>query len=76
MRQFVTHSGIAVPVLRDDINADQIKPAELEQRIGDIKTTLSTHPAAFPDVLATSSETAAGIAELRAAMVRLLGERA
>ena len=55
--------------------ADQIKPAELEQRIGDIKTSLSTHPAAFPEVLATSSETAAGIPELRAAMVRLLGER-
>jgi GTP-binding protein len=55
--------------------ADQIKPAELEQRIGDIKTSLSTHPAAFPDVLATSSETATGIPELRAAIVRLLGER-
>ena len=55
--------------------ADQIKPAELESRIGDIKTSLSTHPAAFPDVLATSSETSEGIPELRAAMVRLLGER-
>jgi GTP-binding protein len=55
--------------------ADQIKPAELEQRIADIKTSLSTHPAAFPDVLATSSETSTGIPELRAAMVRLLGER-
>src|SRR6202051_2664621 len=55
--------------------ADQIKPAELEQRIDDIKTSLSTHPAAFPDVLATSSETSEGIPELRAAMVRLLGER-
>jgi GTP-binding protein len=55
--------------------ADQIKPAELEQRIGDIKTSLSTHPAAFPEVLATSSETATGIPELRAAIVRLLGER-
>ena len=55
--------------------ADQIKPAELEQRIGDIKTSLSKHPAAFPDVLATSSETATGIPELRAAIVRLLGER-
>jgi GTP-binding protein len=54
---------------------DQIKPAELESRIGDIKTSLSTHPAAFPDVLATSSETSEGIPELRAAMVRLLGER-
>jgi GTP-binding protein len=55
--------------------ADQIKPAELEQRIGDIKTSLSTHPAAFPEVLATSSEKATGIPELRAAIVRLLGER-
>ncbi len=35
--------------------ADQIKPAELESRIGDIKTALSSIPAAFPDVLATSS---------------------
>src|ERR1700691_5685014 len=55
--------------------ADQIKPAELESRIGDIKTSLSTHPAAFTDVLATSSETSEGILELRAPMGRLLGER-
>jgi GTP-binding protein len=55
--------------------ADQVKPAELDQRIRDIKASLAKHPAAFPDVLATSSETSAGIAELRAAMVRLLGER-
>src|ERR1700728_2794794 len=55
--------------------ADQIKPAELESRISDLKTSLSTHPAAFPDVIATSSETAAGIPQLRAAVVRLLGER-
>ena len=55
--------------------ADQVKPNELESRIGDIKTSLSKHPAAFPQVLATSSETALGIAELRAAMVRLLEER-
>jgi GTP-binding protein len=55
--------------------ADQVKPDELEQRISDIKTALSKHTAAFPDVLATSSQTATGIPELRAAMVRLLGER-
>jgi len=54
---------------------DQIKPAELESRITDTKAALATHPAAFPDVLATSSETGAGMAELRAAIVRLLGER-
>ena len=55
--------------------ADQVKPVELESRIGDIKAALSTHPAAFPSVLATSSQTSAGIAELRAAIARLLGER-
>ena len=55
--------------------ADQIKPAELEERISDVKASLSTHPAAFPEVLATSSETAAGIPQLRAAVVRLLEER-
>ena len=54
---------------------DQIKPAEQEARIDDIRTALSTHPAAFPEVVATSSQTGAGMAELRAAMVRLLGER-
>jgi GTP-binding protein len=55
--------------------ADQIKKSELEQRITDVKTSLATHPAAFPEVLATSSEKSEGIPELRAAMVRLLEER-
>jgi GTP-binding protein len=54
---------------------DQTKPAELEQRIADIGATLSKHPAAFPEVIATSAQTGAGMPELRAAMVRLLGER-
>jgi len=55
--------------------ADQIKPDELSQRIAEITAALSKHPAAFPSVLATSSETGAGIAELRAAIARLLAER-
>jgi GTP-binding protein len=55
--------------------ADQVKAAELEQRIADVKAALLKHPAAFPDVLVTSSRTGAGMPELRAAMVRLLGER-
>ena len=54
---------------------DQIKKSELEGRITDVKTSLATHPAAFPEVLATSSEKSEGIPELRAAMVRLLEER-
>ena len=55
--------------------ADQVKPAELERCIAEVKAALSKHPAAFPEVLVTSSRTGAGMAELRAAMVRLLEER-
>ncbi len=55
--------------------ADQVKPAELQAQITATTARLSKHPAAFPDVLATSSRSGAGMAELRAAMVRLLGER-
>jgi len=55
--------------------ADQIKPAELSGRIAEIQAALARRPAAYPDVLVTSSRTGAGIAELRAAVVRLLAER-
>jgi GTP-binding protein len=55
--------------------ADQVKPAELEQRTAETLTALARHPAAFPELIVTSSRTGAGIPELRAAMVRLLGER-
>jgi GTP-binding protein len=55
--------------------ADQVKPAELQAQIEATLAALAKHPAAFPDVLATSARTGAGMAELRAAMVRLLGER-
>jgi len=55
--------------------ADQVKAAELAAQIAATLAALAKHPAAFPDVLATSSRSGAGMAELRAAMVRLLGER-
>jgi len=55
--------------------ADQVKPAELQAQIEATTAALSKHPAAFPQVLATSARSGAGIAELRAAMVRLLEER-
>ena len=55
--------------------ADQVKAADLEQRVADVRTALLKHPAAFPEILVTSSRTGAGMPELRAAMVRLLGER-
>src|SRR6201988_1598950 len=56
--------------------ADQVKPAELKKHVSETTAGLSKHPAAFPEVLVTSSRSGAGMAELRAAMVRLLRERA
>jgi GTP-binding protein len=55
--------------------ADQVKPAELQSRIVDTAAALAKHPAAFPEILVTSSRSGAGMPELRAAMVRLLEER-
>jgi GTP-binding protein len=55
--------------------ADQVKAAELEARRMKTAEALARHPAAFPQVLATSSRSGAGMPELRAAMVQLLEER-
>ena len=55
--------------------ADQVKPAELEQCLADVRAALAKHPAAFPEVLVTSARSGTGMPELRAAMLRLLGER-
>lgn len=55
--------------------ADQVKTSELEDCRTKTAEALAKHPAAFPEVLATSSRTGAGMPELRAAMVKLLQER-
>src|SRR6201997_5915197 len=49
--------------------ADQVKAAELEARRTETEAALAKHPAAFPQVLATSSRAGSGMPELRAAMV-------
>jgi GTP-binding protein len=54
---------------------DAVKPAELARRIDEVEAALAKRPAAFPTVLATSSDDGSGIPELRAAIVRLLAER-
>jgi GTP-binding protein len=41
-----------------------------------VKAAMSKRPAAFPDLIATSTRTGAGIDTLRAAVARLLAERA
>ena len=54
--------------------ADQVKADMLEDGIGETQAALAKHPAAFPQVLATSSRSGGGIAELRGAIARLLKE--
>src|SRR6201997_3481967 len=55
--------------------ADQVKPAELDACRTKVEAALSKRPAAFPEVLTTSSREGKGMPELRAAMVKLLEER-
>jgi GTP-binding protein len=55
--------------------ADQVKDAELAALLAATAAALARHPAAHPDVLATSAHSGAGMAELRAAIARLVKER-
>lgn len=54
---------------------DQIGAAELVERTAAIQAAMRRRPAAFPDLIATSAKSGAGIAQLRAAIARLLAER-
>jgi GTP-binding protein len=55
--------------------ADEVKRDALAATIADVAAAIRKRPAAFPDVLATSARTGAGIGDLRAAVARLLAER-
>ena len=55
--------------------ADQLKATELQKRIAEVEAALAKRPAAFPQVLPTSSREGQGIPELRAAIARLKAER-
>jgi GTP-binding protein len=48
--------------------ADDVRPTSLERKRKEILTLARLHPAAYPDVVVTSSETGEGIAELRGAI--------
>jgi GTP-binding protein len=54
---------------------DQIKPGERERRIAEVAAETAKRVAAYPEVLATSSQSGAGMGELRAAVLQLLRER-
>lgn len=55
--------------------ADELKQAEVAPRLDETRKALARRPAAFPEVLMTSSRTGAGVPELRSAVARLLAER-
>jgi GTP-binding protein len=52
--------------------ADSVKPAALGRKHEEARALARAHPAAHPDVIATSSETGLGIAELRAGIAGLV----
>ena len=54
---------------------DALKKSEVEARLSGIGAALARRPAAFPQVLLTSSRDDRGVPELRAAVARLLEER-
>jgi GTP-binding protein len=56
--------------------SDQISEADLAHRVESVKAAIQKRPAAFPDIIVTSARDGAGIPRLRAAIARLLAERA
>lgn len=51
--------------------ADKTSAKDLEAMCGNIKAALKKHPAAYPEIAATSSEKGTGMEELRAAIIAL-----
>jgi GTP-binding protein len=51
--------------------ADKINTATREATLAQVRAALARHPAAFPELLVTSSETGEGIAALRALIVTM-----
>lgn len=55
--------------------SDHVTGEELASRAAALRMQLARRPAAYPEALATSARSGAGIAELRAAIARLVRER-
>lgn len=52
--------------------ADKVKAAEREQVLAQVRERLAKHPAAFPEIILTSSEKGDGIPTLRATIATLI----
>ena len=65
----------AVPYQVVLTKADKVAAGELATRVARTAAALKDHPAAFPEILATSARAGTGIAELRAALAALAAPR-
>ncbi|HMN71095.1 MAG TPA: ribosome biogenesis GTP-binding protein YihA/YsxC [Rhodoblastus sp.] len=54
---------------------DEVKKGDVERLLSETRARIARRPAAFPDVLFTSSHTGEGVPELRGAIAQLLAER-
>ena len=61
----------AVPFQAVLTKADKVKAAELAEILDQVRARLQSHPAAFPELIVTSSEKGEGIAILRATIAAL-----
>ena len=52
--------------------ADKVKAAERDKVMAQVRKRLSAHPAAFPEIVVTSSEKGDGIETLRAIIATLI----
>jgi GTP-binding protein len=52
---------------------DGLKPVALTRKKYEVRKLVATHPAAFPEIAATSAQTGLGIPELRAVLAQLTG---
>lgn len=62
----------AVPFQCVMTKTDKIKDINREKTLAQVRQTLSKHPAAFPEIVLTSSEKGTGIATLRAIIATLV----
>lgn len=58
----------AVPYRLILTKTDKIKPAEVTAVLESVRATSLRHPAAYPEVMATSADSGAGVEELRAVL--------
>ncbi len=67
------HAAVTFQIVLTKI--DDVKPAKFEAKLAEVQGLARAHAAAYPDVVATSSETGVGIAALRASLAKLALEQ-